>query len=69
MGKPFPALVLTMLTMMLAAAWAILLAMTAWYLLTREPAAAAGPPPDPHAATVAEFRRLLHDWDRGGADA
>ena len=52
----------------IATAWGIItLALLAlWYLLTQrtEPAPAAGPPPDPWAADVAEFRRQVHDWDR-----
>ena len=51
-------------------AWGIItLALLAvWYLLTAraEPAPATGPPPDPWAADVAEFRRQVHDWDRDG---
>ena len=52
------------------AAWtAVTLALlAAWYLLSahEQPQTVTGPPPDPWAADVAEFRRQVHDWDRDG---
>lgn len=52
------------------AAWTVVtLALLAiWYLLSarEQPQPAAGPPPDPWAADVAEFRRQIHNWDRDG---
>lgn len=59
-----------MSSVLLAAGWLTLLAVTIWWLATRlEPAGGslapeAGPAGDPHAGEVAAFRRELHDWDR-----
>ena len=51
------------------AAWALLIALTLWWWLARGEQAflddVMGPPPDPHGAEVATFRRAVHDWDRG----
>lgn len=49
------------------AACAVILVLLAWRMLTRPaPAAAGGPVPgDPFAAQIADFRRDLHNWDRG----
>ncbi len=64
-----------MSTALLVAGWAVLLAVTAWWLMMRldmtegEPAPEA-PRGDPWAAEVDAFRRRVHDWDRrGGLDA
>lgn len=49
------------------ALWVIVMAILwAWLAAAAEQPAADGPPVDPHAAAVEEFRRELHDWDRGG---
>ena len=42
-----------------------LLAWLWWYRRPRVPASGGGPPADPFAAQVAEFRRAVGDWSRG----
>lgn len=51
------------------ALWVVIMAIVwAWLVRTGEDLAAEPAAADPHAATVEEFRRQLHDWDRGGGD-
>ncbi len=50
-------------------AWALAAALTLWWLWQARPVLldpAPAEPADPHAAEVAAFRRLVHDWDRRG---
>lgn len=46
--------------------WLAAAGLTWWLLLSRAaaPAAAEGPPADPHAGEIARFMREVHDWDR-----
>ena len=48
---------------LIAAAWLAWLRWTAW-IRSRRPAP--GPAGDPYASEVAEFRRQVSDWSRGG---
>lgn len=59
----------TDMVIFLIVAWLLLAAaLWGWLLLLPEPEPA-GPPPDPHAAELADFRRAVAEWDRsGGAD-
>lgn len=53
------------------ALWVVVMAIIwAWLVGAQaEQLEADGPPVDPHAAAVEEFRRELHDWDRRGGNA
>jgi hypothetical protein len=48
--------------------WLAAAAMTWWALMRHSaaPPAPEGPAADPHAGTVAQFMREVHDWDRRG---
>jgi hypothetical protein len=46
--------------------WFAAAALTWWLLACRAAVPEPAPgPADPHARTVAEFMRAVHDWDRG----
>jgi len=53
---------------LITAAWILLVALTAWWLLTRGTLEVPREtfPADQHAPEVADFRRAFSRWDHGG---